>query len=73
MAEQKDPAAGIRNPAQDQKGGVNVAEAIEKAMKLMWQAHETLMDAVDGDSPEFDRVVSIANDIEDFIDSVKGV
>ena len=50
-----------------------MAEAIEKAMKLMWQAHETLMDAVDGDSPEFDRVVSIANDIEDFIDSVKGV
>lgn len=49
--------------------------AIDKAKKLMWQAYQTLMDAVDGDSFQFDRVVSYANEIEDLIDTmvVKGV
>lgn len=52
-----------------------VKVAMEAAKKYLWGAYQTLMDAVDGDSPEFDRIVSYAHDIEDMIDNmvVKGV
>ena len=80
MGGTEDPAAGIRNPAHyAEKGGVSVNDAVkvalEQAKKKLWEAYETLMDAVDGDAPEFDRVVSFAHDIEDMIDNmvVKGV
>ena len=52
-----------------------VKVAMEAAKNKLWEAYETLMDAVDGESPEFDRIVSYAHDIEDMIDNmvVKGV
>ena len=52
-----------------------VKVAMEAAKKKLWEAYQTLMDAVDGDAPEFDRVVSFAHDIEDMIDNIviKGV